>query len=337
MVPPLVKKLYPRVVAHVRPILAMLSVQSLGGLVFGTATGIDGMTLHFELDARMEAGDIAEWRMELPGLEETAMGMLRILAGRKEGPMPVWVATIQSISPDDAEIFEVWRRGVEHGTRAFSHSSRAPTDSWLSSTTMVGSTDAERKLAVANQEERRKRRLERAKTLARNSKSWPDPEDREGGRSAASSAFRQTLSHSTSRSVPHRSSAGDGADSARGAVAAALRQGIVAAPLPVSLAAPQPQVVELPEPTVFVDRGMASLQFPTGPAWTQVHRPALLSGTLHLKRADLGVPGRGLSCFLVLPNGTTLPVAGRVGAPGPEGSALLVELDANARRMVEIA
>lgn len=319
---------------QLRPILAMISVQSPGGLVFGTATGMDGQTLHFELDARMEAGDVVEWRMELPGLEENAMGSLRIVAGRRDlGPMPTWVGTIQSVAADDVEIFEVWRRGVEHGTRAFSHSTRAPTDSWLAATTMVGSSEAERKQAVAAQEERRRRRLERAKTLAKNAKAWPDPEDLDGGRSVASGAFRASLSRSVSRSVSVAAMGSTGApaveERSRSAVAAALRQGLGPA-----LA---PSAPDAGEPVVHVDRGMASVQFLPGAAWKQVYKPALLAGTLRLRRTDVGLAAASVSFFMVLPTGSTVMATGRIRTVAADHSEIDLTLDAAARKMVELA
>lgn len=319
---------------QLRPILAMISVQSPAGLVFGTATGMDGQTLHFELDAKMEAGDVVEWRMELPGLEENAMGTLRIVAGRRDlGPMPQWIGTIQGVSADDAEIFEVWRRGVEQGTRAFSHSTRAPTDSWLASTTMVGSSEAERRQAVAAQEERRRRRLERAKTLAKNAKAWPDPEDLDGGRSVASGAFRASLSGSVHRSVSVSAtgSAAPVAERARTAVAAALRQGLAPAAPTVAPGG------EVPDPEVHVDRGMASLRFSPGPAWSKVHKAALLDGGLRLHRGDFGPAGASVALLLVLPNGSTVLGAGRVRESAPDRTDLAVALDAAAKKMVEIA
>ncbi len=336
-----------------RPIVAMISVQSPGGLVFGTATRIDGMTISFDLEARMDAGEVVEFRIELPGLEETAMGTLRITSGRKgDAGASSFLASIQTLVPDDAEIFEVWRRGVEQGTRAFSHSSRAPTDSWLKSTTMVGSTEAERRLAVASQEDRRKRRLENAKHLARNSRAWPDPEDLAGGRVAASGAFRASLSRSASRSPASHSvgnvtqsgsSVGTG-DRPRTAVADALRQGFGAIPWAVATPAAPATAPTSPdaapavrEPTVHVDNGMASVTFQNDASWRGLHRPSLLSGMLVFARKDLGVAGTELKLFLILPNGSMVMADGTVLAVSASHTELQVRLAAPALKMVEHA
>ncbi len=189
-----------------RDILAMIAVQTPGGLAFGTARKIDGQTLHFEVDSEVPAGTIVEFKMELPGLEETAMGQMRVIGVRLEAGRAVkqWSAVVVGVAEADEEIFTMWRRCVDEGSRAFAQSNRTETDDWLKSQMMSGTTPAERARAVAQQEERRKRRLERARTLVKNAKRWPDPEDKAGGQSVASDVFRQSLSGSstsTSRAV----------------------------------------------------------------------------------------------------------------------------------------
>ncbi len=189
-----------------RDILAMIAVQTPNGLVFGTARKIDGLTLHFEVDSEVPAGTVVEFKVELPGLEETAMGQLRVIGVRLEAGRAVkqWSATVVSVAEADEEIFTMWRRCVDEGSRTFALSNRGGTDDWLKSQMMAGTTPAERARAVAQQEERRKKRLERARTLVKNAKRWPDPEDKEGGRSVASDVFRHSLSGSsnaTSRTV----------------------------------------------------------------------------------------------------------------------------------------
>ncbi len=228
----------------------MLSVQTPGGLVFGTARRIQGQTLGFEADGRMEAGDEIQWRMELPGLDETAMGTMKIMGGHKDANATVttWTGAILSISREDAEVFEVWRQGVESGTRAFSYSAKPATDSWLAATTMAGSTEAERRLALAAEEERKKGRVERAKRLAKNAKMWPDHEDRIGGKSVASGAFRASLSGSVARSSASSvsSSAAPG-NRARDQIAAALRPAGPLTTPPARTPAPPPSQLSAPE------------------------------------------------------------------------------------------
>ncbi len=231
--------------AFPREILAMLSVQTPGGLVFGTARRIQGQTLGFEADGRMEPGDEVQWRMELPGLDETAMGTMRIMGGAKDANATVmsWTGAILSVARDDAEVFEVWRQGVESGTRAFSYSSKPPTDSWLAATTMAGSTEAERRLALQAEEERKKGRVERAKRLAKNAKMWPDHEDRIGGKSVASGAFRASLSGSVARSAASSvSSTVAPGNRARDQIAAALRPAGALTTPPVRTLPPSPPV-----------------------------------------------------------------------------------------------
>ena len=284
-----------------REILAMLSVQSPGGLVFGTARRMEGMSLRFELDAILAAGDMVEWRMELPGLEETAMGTLRITGGQRDAAVgvAVWTGLILSLAPEDAEVFEVWRQGVERGSRAFAQSTKPSTDTWLAATTMVGSTEAERRLAVATQEERRKGRLERAKTLSSNAKKWPEPEDRTGGQAVAMGSFRASLSGSTPRSFAP----------APPAERPPAPPPVVLPPGPAS-AAPTPVV---PVPQVFVDREMVSVNFADVAAW-RAARGRVLQGTLEVPAAKGPEVGTTAQVWLRLPSGITLMISAEVGA-----------------------
>lgn len=213
-----------------RDILAMIAVQAPSGMVFGTARKLDGNTLHFELDGDVPAGTVVEFRMELPGLDETAMGKLRVVGVRQEPGKAVktWSAAVVAVSEADEEIFQVWRRTVDEGSRAFALSTKLGADDWFRSQTMAGSSPAERARAVAVQEERRKRRVERARALVKNAKRWPDPEDRDGGQSVASGVFRASLSGagrvpSTGHVVSNSEGTHGEGDRPRRAVAVALR------------------------------------------------------------------------------------------------------------------
>ncbi|MBM4368208.1 MAG: hypothetical protein FJ102_18495 [Deltaproteobacteria bacterium] len=217
-----------------RDILAMIAVQTPGGLVFGTARKIDGQTVHFEVDSEVPAGTIVEFKIELPGLEETAMGQMRVIGVRLQPGSAVkqWSAVVVSVAENDEEIFTMWRRCVDEGSRTFALSARGGTDDWFKSQMMAGTTPAERARAVAQQEERRKRRLERARTLVKNAKRWPDPEDKAGGQSVASDVFRHSLSGSsvstarastTGRVVSNSGRDAEEGDRPRRMVAAALR------------------------------------------------------------------------------------------------------------------
>jgi hypothetical protein len=321
-----------------RPITATISVQSAGGLAFGGAVQFDGMNVTFELETQMEVGDNVEWRMELPGLDDTAMGRMRILSRRADPGYPVrWVGSITSVSPEDTAIFEVWRRGVEAGTRSFAVSKRAPGDAWLAATTMVGSSEAERKQAVAIEEARRKQRLERAKSLLKNSKSWPDPTDVESGVVAASGVFRNSLSGSVNRSAASSHGA-DPAGRPRLAVAAALRANIggerpaapvptpaglgaerpaipspAASPAPQRAAAPSPaSMTELPK--LLVDRNMAMLRFTEGGSFRSLHKATLAGGIIIVQTADVGPAGTRLDFVITLPSGATIFAPGQVMA-----------------------
>ncbi|MBM4393270.1 MAG: hypothetical protein FJ090_19265 [Deltaproteobacteria bacterium] len=211
----------------------MIALQTPGGLVFGTARKLDGQTLHFEVDSEVPTGTILEFKMELPGLEETAMGQMRVVGVRLQRGSAVkqWSAEVVSVAENDEEIFIMWRRCVDEGSRTFALSSRGGTDDWFKSQMMAGTTPAERARAVAQQEERRKRRLERARTLVKNARRWPDPDDKSGGQRVASDVFRQSLSSASSsapvseagRVVSNSGRDATGGERSRQMVAAALR------------------------------------------------------------------------------------------------------------------
>lgn len=345
-----------------RSLTATLSVQSRGGLVFGSATQIDGSNLTFELEAQMEVGDNVEWRMELSGLDDTAMGRMRIVSRRADAGYPVrWVGAIMSVSPDDSAVFEVWRRGVEAGTRAFTVSKRPPTDSWLASTTMVGSSEAERRQAVAIEEARRKQRLERAKCLVKNAKSWPDPVDTTGGASVASGVFRSSLAGSVSHSAGsvhgsngpvsgvHSTSSAAGVSRPRLAMAAALRANIgaerpagaraapsVVTPAPrgpapaaavPAFSVPSAPFAEVP-PTVMLDRGMASVRFTDRPSFQTRQKPGLMVGILVVPLCAAGAAGTAMQFLFTLPSGMTLFSSGSVMAHSATRTEFQVQLTA---------
>jgi hypothetical protein len=200
---------------------------------------------------------------------------------------------------------------------------------------MVGSSEAERKQAVAIEEARRKQRLERAKSLLKNSKSWPDPTDVESGVVAASGVFRNSLSGSVNRSAASSHGA-DPAGRPRLAVAAALRANIggerpavptptglgaerpaipspAASPAPQRAAAPSPaSMTELPK--LLVDRNMAMLRFTEGGSFRSLHKATLAGGIIIVQTADVGPAGTRLDFVLTLPSGATIFAPGQVMA-----------------------
>ena len=62
----------------------MIALQSPQGLVFGSAQGIDHDTVTVALVGHLNGGQSVEFRMELPGLDETALGVGRVVSGRGE-------------------------------------------------------------------------------------------------------------------------------------------------------------------------------------------------------------------------------------------------------------
>ena len=190
-----------------RDIIAMIAVQSPDGMLFGTARKFDGETLHCEIDADILPGTLVEWRMELPGLDDTALGKMRIIGVQRLGNTGVrlWSGTIVAVDGEDEEVFSVWKRGVDEGSRSFAKSRhQSGSTDWLSGQGSSGTTPAERARAMALQEERRKRRADRARQLAKNAKAWPDPDERTAGAAIAQEVYRPLLSGSGSGGVPVR-------------------------------------------------------------------------------------------------------------------------------------
>ncbi len=347
-----------------RTLTATLSVQTPGGLVFGGATKIDGMNLSFELEGQLAVGDVVEWRMELPGLDETAMGVMRVTYVRREsGVVARWTALILSLSPADADIFEVWRRGVEAGTRAFTVSKFPVGDAWLAATTMVGSSEAERKQAVAVEEVRRRKRLERAKSLVKNAKIWPDPQDIAGGQAVASGMFRTSLGGGSGASGLHPPALSSGVARPRMEMAAALRANLgaggggapfggapaasgtgsvsPAAPADPAVVPPPEQIVppgvDIVEPELMLDQGMASVRFTDVRSFRLAQKPALLGGLLLLAAPNAAPAGSQLQFLFTLPNGVTLLTTGRVIGSNSTHTEFALELSTVQRKTIEQA
>lgn len=184
-----------------RDIIAMIAIQTPDGMLFGTARRFDGETLHCEIDADILPGTLVEWRMELPGLDDTALGKMRIIGVQRvaNSGVRIWSGAIVAVDTEDEEVFSVWKRGVDEGSRSFSKSRHSGGQvDWLSGQTTSGASPAERARAMAQQDERRKRRAERARQLAKNAKAWPDPEEREASAAIGQEMFRSQLSGSVS-------------------------------------------------------------------------------------------------------------------------------------------
>ena len=215
-------------------LLAMIAVQSPDGMVFGTARGIDGLSLYVEIEAEIPIDAQVEWRMELPGVDETVLGGMRIVkvTRNQTSGVRVYTGNVTNISPDDKDLWEDWRAAVERGVRTVTHTrgGAGAWDSWTREQMMGGTTPAERARAVAYQEERRKRRAEKTRELLGNRKRWPDPTDSKGGQAAADAVWRPlTGSVSSKAQTSVRSTGGttSGAGTVesrpRAAMAAALR------------------------------------------------------------------------------------------------------------------
>ncbi len=215
-------------------LLAMIAVQSPDGMVFGTARGIDGASLYVEIEAEIPMEAHVEWRMELPGVDETVLGGMRIVkvTRNQTSGVRVYTGVITNVSPDDKELWDDWRAAVERGVRTVTHTrgGAGAWDSWTRDQMMGGTTPAERARAVAHQEERRKRRAEKTRELLGNRKRWPDPTDSKGGQAAADAVWRplsgsvNSRAQTSARTGGPTTSEGGGVESRpRAAMAAALR------------------------------------------------------------------------------------------------------------------
>lgn len=172
------------------PVCAMIALISDQGLVFGTVVGISPRRLRMEVAAELRADAELEWRMELTGLPDTAMGWLQVRGSpAAEGGLVRYDADILRVSTDDRELFELWVDGVlnHHIVATRPRDSAGP---FGAAATMQGTTPGERAAVVRRMEEQRKSRSKRAlEVLAAGKKRWPSPEDEAGGRRAVAAAW----------------------------------------------------------------------------------------------------------------------------------------------------
>ncbi len=93
------------------PAPALLSVKTSEGLIVGQATEVTDKRLELDILGTLELGVALEFRLELPGADETVRGTLRILAangGRAR-------AELVEVAPEDRAVFDLWWRSYSEG------------------------------------------------------------------------------------------------------------------------------------------------------------------------------------------------------------------------------
>ena len=69
----------------------MFALQSPVGLLFGATQGVEAERITFEMDVALSKGDTCPFRMELTGIEDTVMGVVRIerILPKRQGSLQI--------------------------------------------------------------------------------------------------------------------------------------------------------------------------------------------------------------------------------------------------------
>lgn len=343
------------------PVQAMIALQSPSGLIFGTALALDQDVFTVVVAGGMDPGSAVEFRLELPGLEDTALGMMRVLEVRGErGAASTYLLRVMSVSADDQEAFEGWKSAVNSGVIACSRSRHSSAAGWAEAALAGGTTPEERARAVAIQEERRIRLQASVRQLIHaHKKGWPDPGDVGAGDSSLMDVVRarSSLTPGSPRSSGGRSPQAPvpppvrvGLTPTPLAVRAGTASGppqprpppvapvvaspvvaapVVAAPVVASPAVPAPVVpapVVVParpaDPVITFREGEVELVWRSLERYRADYKESLRFFGYFAADAPVLEPMSTIRVILVLPAGHRLCLAGQVVAVTPAGTAI---------------
>jgi len=95
----------------------MFALQSPVGLRFGATQSVEADRITFEMDIQLTKGTECPYRMELTGVEDTVMGVVRIdrVLPKRHGALPSFIAKIVSMPEVDRNLFDGWRRDQATG------------------------------------------------------------------------------------------------------------------------------------------------------------------------------------------------------------------------------
>ncbi|MBN1336380.1 MAG: hypothetical protein JXB39_10505, partial [Deltaproteobacteria bacterium] len=95
---------------------AMIAVQSRGGMQFGYVRSADQQRISFEVEAPIAQGEEVDWRMQLIGYPETAMGRCVIdQISRPPGRWPLFQARITFMTDEDRLLYAGWLQDFAEG------------------------------------------------------------------------------------------------------------------------------------------------------------------------------------------------------------------------------
>lgn len=339
------------------PVCAMIALISDQGLVFGTVVGLSLRRLRMEVAAELRVDSELEWRMELTGLPDTAMGWLQLRgAPTVESGLSRYDADILRVVAEDRELFELWVDGVlnHHIVATRPPSTTGP---FGAAAAMQGTSPGERAAVVRRMEEQRKNRSRRAmEVLAAGKKRWPSPEDEAGGRRAVAAGWSTELKPAplerVARPAPrlaarHRDDdPGDPTTRPLPAAPAPQPTRPEAAPHLVfdppsapTRPLPPPDVVweprtrptrpepaAGPSPTLEMDqiagRCFLTVSWAEGCDWLGSVVPGLETGSLVVDSRGLGAPGTAVRVTLKRPDGAEAHATAEVTRVGEAGSTL---------------
>ncbi len=134
---------------------ALLSIKTVHGLVVGQAVDVSDDRLLLDINGPVEFGIPLEFRLELPGADETVLGTLRL---RRSG-RGLTQADVVAIAEEDQDVFDLWWRSFEQGRFTYRPSVALGRGGGRSE--MHGASETETETALSRIDERRARFKER--------------------------------------------------------------------------------------------------------------------------------------------------------------------------------
>lgn len=296
-----------------RTINAMVALQSSSGLVFGSAESWDGNVLTVAIVAQLAIGDVVEFRLELPGLEQTALGLVRVLAMKGDRTTAAsYQLLVQSVSEDDKEAFDAWKSAVAAGHAASCRSRHVTAAGWAETALNRGTTPAERAHAMKIEEERRIRLRATVRQLVQSKKkSWPDPreDDTDDPTITAITNLRPGLNPGRPSLYP----------SSPVLPAAQPRPAV---PPPLNPAVPPPLNIEIPDPKIEIRPGEIEYRWITLDRYRQDYRSTLRYRGLFVVDSGTLQAQATIRVLLRPPTGELIRCTGEVVNVSPAGAAI---------------
>ncbi|MCK6508076.1 hypothetical protein L6R53_32710 [Myxococcota bacterium] len=134
----------------------MISVRNELGVAVGHADGLTEERVSFHVNVPLGLGEKVEFRLELPGADDTVLGWLVVESGQgPPGTLVHYRGRVAELDPGDVACFQRWVQAVREGHVALDL--RGDSKRQGAFVTMHGATDEETQTALRRMDERRSR------------------------------------------------------------------------------------------------------------------------------------------------------------------------------------